>query len=174
MRRGFVVTAMLIAGVPAFRAVADACGDKFMKVGHGVRYNRMYAAVYRATILVYTPSAPAAAILDSKFQASLSRAGHDVQVAREKEQLATALQSGRVDLVLAGVADVEAITSAAEQSPSRPVVLPVMYKPTKAEAQAVKARYHLELKASDNPARYLAALDETMKARVKQRRTGKS
>jgi hypothetical protein len=47
--------------------------------------------------------------------------------------------------------------------------MPVLFNPTKAEAEAVKARYHCDLKSSDRPARYLTRIDEEMQTRLKQR-----
>src|SRR5262245_10420160 len=129
MRRILVLSAMLASAVPFFWAIADACGDKFLKVGQSARFSRVYAAIYPAAILLYTPSgrAASAAMLDQKFQATLTRAGHGLQVARNEEQLSQTLRTVRFDLVLTDSSDVEAIKATAEQSAWKPTVLPVMY-----------------------------------------------
>jgi hypothetical protein len=171
MQRVLILAVALLVAAPAFRSVAFACGDKFLMVGRGARFNQVYAAVYPAAIILYARAGHGAStvFLDPRFQASLTRAGQQVQVVRDEEQLARALQAGRVDLVLAAVADMDVIKPTVEQSPSKPTVLPVMYKPTKEDVAIVKARYQSELKSSDRPARYLSQIDEEMKARMKQR-----
>jgi hypothetical protein len=176
MLRILIVVAVLVGAAPSLCTVAYACGDKFLIVGRAARFTQAYAAIHPATILLYTPSGRvgSTAILDPKFQASLTRAGHRLQVVKNEELLISTLQAGRFDLVLADVADLEAIKVKAEQSPSQPTVLPVMYKPTKAEAEAVKARYRCELKSSDRPARYLSTIDDEMQARVKLRAARKT
>ena len=129
-------------------AVAHACGDKFLMVGRSGRFNQAYAAIYPATILLYAPGgrAASAAILDPKFQVSLNRAGHRIEVVKNEEQAGQMFQAGRFDIVLADAADADALKARAAQSPSQPTVMPVLFNPTKAEAEAIKARYQCELK----------------------------
>lgn len=171
-----VVTLLVLA--PALRSISYACGDKFLMVGlgRGARFTHAYAAMYPATILLYVraPNGAANGLLDPKFQATLTRAGHHVQVVKEEELLTRALQTDRVDLVLTDNASVDAIQPTVDRSPSKPAILAVADKAAKAEAAAVKARHQRELKTSDRPARYLSQIDNEMQARVKQRGTRKS
>ena len=171
MRRTLVLVVLLIGSLSPLRTAVSACGDKFLLVGRSARFNQAYAAIYPATILLYAPADRTAskAILDPKFQASLTRAGHRIEVAKESEQVAPMLQAGRFDLVLADAADVAAVKAKADLSPSRPTVIPVMTALPKAEADAIKAQYGCELKPTDRPARYLTTIDEEMQARVKLR-----
>jgi hypothetical protein len=171
MRKVLVLLVLLFSAVRPLWTTAVACGDKFLLVGRSARFNQAYAAIYPATILLYAPPgrAASAAILDPKFQASLTRAGHRVEVVKEEAQVAPLLQAGRFDLVLSDVADVESLKAKAALSPSQPTVMPVMFNPSKAEADAIKARYQCELKPSDRPARFLSTIDEEMQTRVKAR-----
>jgi len=171
MRRVLVLVVVMLGAAPSLQLVTLACGDKFLMVGRSPRFNQLYAAIYPSTILIYAHSGQGRStrILDPKFQANLIRAGHRVEVVKDEARLAQTLQAGGVDLVLADVSDVEAIQPRAEQSPSKPMVLPLMYKPTKAEAEVVKTRYRTELKSSDRPERYLSVIDHEMQARVKAR-----
>jgi len=175
MRR-LMLVAGLLAAAPSTWTVAHACGDKFLIVGRSGRFNQAYAAIYPATILLYAPAGrtASAAILDPKFQSSLTGAGHRIEVVKDEEQARRMLQAGRFDIVLADAADADALKARAAQSPSQPTVMPVLFNPTKAEAEAIKARYRCELKPSDRPARYLSTIDEEMRARVKQRPTHKA
>ena len=171
MRRVLVVVVAMLGTAPSLQLVTHACGDKFLMVGRSPRFNQAYAAIYPSKILIYARSGQGASTggLAPKFQTSLIRAGHRVEVVKDEAGLAQTLQAGDVDLVLVDVSDVEAIKPKAEQSPSKPMVLPLMYKPTKAEAEAVKTRYRTELKSTDRPERYLSAIDHEMQARMKAR-----
>ena len=170
MRIAFILATALCVAAPCFWTAAAACGDKFVIVGRSARFDRVYAALYPATILVYTrPSARSGAILDSKFQAILTRAGHAVEAVNDETLLAVALKTRRFDFVLADVNDVAAIQVWTEQALSRPTVVPVLYKPTKAELEFTETRSRAHLIASDRPARYLSIIDAEMQARVKSR-----
>ncbi len=151
---------------------AQACGDKFLLVGRGVEFHRAYAAVYPASIVIYARLAGDAgkAIRDSRFQANLKQSGHLVQMVESDAALARALESDRVDLILTDVADAERLSKLASAAPSKPAVLPVMYRPTKEEAQTIEARYQCRLTSADRADRYLAAIDNAMTTRANERK----
>jgi len=147
---------------------AEACGDKFLLVGRGVEFHRAYAALYPASIVIYArlPADAAKAIRDSRFQTSLKQAGHRVLLVENEAALASALEADRVDLILTDVAGAERVSRRALAAPSKPTVLPVMYRPTKEEVQTIEARYQCRLTSADRTDRYLAAIDNAMKARA--------
>jgi hypothetical protein len=162
---------VLVAAVQADGV--QACGDKFLVVGRGVKFRQAYAAIYPASIVIYAQPeqrGTAKAILDQRLRDSLKAAGHQVTVAENDGALVRALQSDPVDLVLTDVADADRIAREAAAMPTRPGVLPVMFEPSKEEAKAIEARYNCRLTSSDRPDRYLSAIDDAMKARVSQRK----
>jgi len=150
----------------------QACGDKFLLVGRGVEFHRAYAALYRASIVIYArpPGDAAKAIRDSRFQANLKQSGHRVLLVENDAALTRALESDRVDLILTDVADADRLSKLASAAPSKPTVLPVMYRPTNAEAQTIEARYRCRLTSADRAERYLAAIDTAMKARADEKK----
>jgi hypothetical protein len=150
----------------------QGCGDKFVLVGRGVKFQRAYAAVYPASILIYAQGRrdAAKAIRDPRLQTDLKLAGHRVRVVEDDAALASALQSDRVDLVLTDVADAERASKEGASSRWKPTVLPVMYEPTKEQAKDIEARYKCGLKSSDRPDRYLATIDDAMKVRAEQKK----
>ena len=160
---------MLVALVQGADGV-QACGDKFLLVGRGVKFRQAYAAIYPASIIVYAqPQHSAAkAIRDARLQSDLKAAGHHVTIAEDEKALARALESDRVDLVLTDVADADRIMKQADTSPTHPKVLPVMFEPTKEEAKSVEAKYSCRITASDRSDRYLSAIDDAMKSRKKK------
>ena len=156
MRTVVALVALFLVAAPPLLTVASACGDKFLLVGRSARFNQAYAAIYPATMLLYARPGRAAssAILDPKFQASLTRAGHRVEVVKDEEQIAALLQAGRFDLVLTDVEDAEAISFKAQFAPTKPTVMPVLTNPSKADVQAARAKYRCDVNPSDCPARY--------------------
>jgi hypothetical protein len=72
-----------------------------------------------------------------------------------------------VDVVLVDFTDVAAITRHLQSAPSRPVILPILVKPSKAELAAAQKEYKFVLKATDADFEYLTAIDEAMKSRLK-------
>ena len=153
-------------------SAAQACGDKFLLLGRGVKFQRAYAAIYPASIVIYAQPLRHAskAIRDPRLQNDLKLAGHRVAVVETEAALARALDSDRVDLVLTDVADADRTSTQGAASPSKPTVLPVMYEPTREEASQIEARYQCRLKSSDKPERYLVTIDDAMKVRADQKK----
>jgi hypothetical protein len=153
-------------------SAAQACGDKFLLVGRGIEFHRAYAAVYPASIVIYArlPGDAAKAIRDSRFQADLKQSGHQVLLVENDAALTRALESDHVDLILTDVADADRLSTRASAAPSKPTVLPVMYRPTKEEVQTIEARYQCRLTSADRADRYLAAIDNAMKTRADEKK----
>jgi ABC-type amino acid transport substrate-binding protein len=168
-----------LAGSAIFVAIAVlggtaalACGDKLVAVGRGVRFQRAYAA-HEANLVIYSATAHSGAPLDSsKLQTTLKRVVHKLQVVQGGSQLDEALKSGRVDVVLLDFADLAGIARELQSAPSRPVILPVLVKPSKAEFAAAQREYKFALKATTDEFEYLTVIDEAMQ--VKLRSNGKS
>jgi len=156
--------------------IVQACGDKFLLVGRGAKFHQAYAAIYPASIVVFAqPQRSAAkAIRDDKLQSDLKRAGHRVSIAENEAALTKALESEKVDLVLTDVEDADRIAKQASTAPANPRVLPVMFQPTKDEAKAIESKYQCRLTSADRADRYLAAIDDAMKARADQKKKNKS
>jgi hypothetical protein len=165
-----LITALTVVGLAS--QGMQACGDKFLLVGRGVKFQRAYAAIYPASIVIYAqPQRSAAkAIRDPRLQSDLKQAGHRVVLVESDAALARALESGKVDLVLTDVADADQTSRQGATSPSRPTVLPVMYEPTREEAKEIESRYQCRLKSSDRADRYLVTIDDAMKARAAEKK----
>ena len=71
---------VMAIGVSALYPAAQACGDKFLMVGRGARFQRAYASVYPGKVLIYArPSTDMkAAIRDPQLHKALRQAGHAV------------------------------------------------------------------------------------------------
>lgn len=168
MRKPFLALSVLVA-VALGATAALACGDKLMLFARGARFQQVYSSAHAASILAYARqnSAVPAIVKDLQPQAALKRAGHKLETIEDAAAVEVALKSGKYDLVLADIADADGLEQAARSAPSRPLVLPVVYKPTKPEQTAAEKKFHLLLKAPGNTGQYLAAIDHAMELRLK-------
>jgi ABC-type amino acid transport substrate-binding protein len=165
-------SALLVAVAALSGTAALACGDKLLAVGRGVRFQRANAA-REANLVIYSPTARSGAPLGNpKLQIALKSVVHKLQVVQGGSQLDEALKSGRVDVVLVELGDLTGIARELQSAPSKPAILPILVKPSKAELTAVQKEYRFALKASADDFEYLTAIDEAMK--VKLRSNGKS
>ena len=168
MRRYLIAALCGLACVAAAPRLLEACGDKLLMVGRGLRFQRAYASEYPGTIVIYaraTASAKAA-IRDSDLQKNLRQAGHSVSVIENSELFAQALRTVPVDVVLADVADAPMIEPLAQASASRPAVRYVSSPAANAETKRLQQQYACPLKPSDNTVKYLDVIEDAMKARV--------
>ena len=146
---------------------ALACGDKLLAIGRGVRFQRASAA-HEANLLIYSAGAERRAVLASNnLQSALRRAVRKLQLIQDGSGLDEALKSGRVDVVLVDFADLAGITRQLQSAPSKPVIIPVLVKPSKAEFAAAQREYKFALKANADDFEYLTAIDEAMKSRIR-------
>ncbi len=159
---GLVSAALFLAGMSA-----SACGDKLLALGRGVRFQ---TDTPPASILLYMHAgSPGSAMLsDLKFQSSLRDAGHKLHAVGNREELEEALKTGRYDIVLTDLADATALEQPAQSAPSKPVLLPVIYNGTKAQAAAAERHYGCLLKAPGRTGHYLAAVDKAMELKSKR------
>src|SRR5262245_45639881 len=160
----FVAT---VAGILVLgQAIASACGDKFVLLGRGALVAH---SKYPSTILIYmnpTSRVPAA---DKEFhvEAVLKAAGHKAKVAENEAEVEKALASGKYDLVLADFNDVPTLRKEAASVASKPVVLPILYKPTPAELSAAEKESECLVKPSKASRDLLIVVDQTMAERRK-------
>lgn len=165
MSRTVLLVVALAVGIPALYPVAQACGDKFLMVGRGAKFQRAYASVYPGKVLIYArPSTDAkAAIRDPQLHRALRQAGHAVSVIEDWALLEQALKSLPVDVVLVDVAEATRLQSAMSSSPTRPEALYVAFP-----AAVPPSNVICRLKSSDRPLRYLDEVENTMKARARR------
>jgi hypothetical protein len=156
--------------------VADACGDKFLLIGRGIKFQRGYAAVYRANILLYSVSTAdgrASIMRDAKFHDALKTAGHQLTVVQNTEAVKSALRSGTYDVVLTEIA--QATTLGTDLATSKSIVLPVVEeKPTKDQIETCKRLFPTcKLKSSGKALSFLEVIDKEMEARAKAQKAQK-
>jgi hypothetical protein len=126
-------------------------------------------------VCINPKSRTAAALSDPKFLSALKLAGHTVQTARVTGNAAEVLGgAGHYDIVLTDLSDaiaVDAVVARPGASASKPLVLPILYKPTKADATAAAGQFEVRLTIPERMPRVLGVIDDAMSARLK---TGKA
>jgi hypothetical protein len=157
----------LAVSVPAIYQVAQACGDKFLMVGRGARFQRAYASVYPGKLLIYArPSTDSkAAIRDPQLHKALRQAGHSVSIIEDWALLEQALKNIPVDLILVDVAEAARLQPVVASSPAHPQAMYVASPSSR--ATAVQQDVVCRLKSSDRPLKYLEEVETAMKVRSK-------
>lgn len=177
MRRIAIPFLMTAGLVLLATPVADACGDKFLLVGRGLKFQRAYAAIYPANILLYvSPGAARSSVMrDAKFQGALKSAGHQITVVENADVVKGAVQSGSFDIILAEISQATSLGTPADLAASKSIVLPVVVdKPTKAQVETCERLFPTcKLKASGKPLSFLEVIDSAMKVRVKAQQAQK-
>src|SRR5205823_8290026 len=136
---------VVLTVITAASACSDvlACGDKFLRVGRSARFRR-YASVHPSSILVYAPRWTRHGIAD--FELMLKRAGHNSVTVTTADAMSQAFVGGKYDVVITSYQDTPAVTKQLEALPSRPALLPLVYKATKAEQAEADAAYRCLLR----------------------------
>ena len=163
--RTIALVVSLVLGVSALYPAALACGDKFLMVGRGAKFQRAYASVHPGKILIYArPSTDAkAAIRDPQLHKALRQAGHAVSVIEDWALLEAALRTAPSDVVLVDVAEAAKLNATLATSPTHPDALFVAFPPAQAPSDVI-----CRLKSSDKAIRYLDEVENVMKARSKR------
>jgi hypothetical protein len=109
----------------------EACGDKFVRVGRGGRFQRGYVAIHPSSIVVFVNPSSADASTMRKLPSTLKAAGHKAISVSTAAALADALRAQRYDLVMAEAADLPSLSAALAGITPAPGVLPVAASPAK-------------------------------------------
>lgn len=168
-KRLFAVGLLVLTGVGSGNDLL-ACGDKFLVVSRGTRYQRAAAARRPANILVYLNPTGLGKVA---VGATLSKAGYRPTTVAGADAFDRALRQGGWDVVLVDLADGAAIR-ARLQGREGPVVLPVAQDATDASLARAKKEYAHVVKAPLKTHALLEAVDEALALHDKLRaKTGK-
>jgi hypothetical protein len=140
-----------------------ACGDKFLVVGRGTRYQRPKNA-RAASILIYAnPSAGLPAALKRlPLESLLKHEGHRSTTVETPEQLSAILQGGRFDVVLAASTDAPAVEKLLGGGPDAPVLLTVCDKANGQEPKEAGRSVSCALMAPPKAGSLLEAIDKAV------------
>ena len=151
-----IAAGILLLGI----AVADACGDKALRIGRGIRFQHPSHPV---AVLIYFPSNTTRA---TQLQSMLKKVGHKSYAAQGADSLSEALRSGQYDLVFADLVEAASLEKQIGTSASKPVLVPVVSNGTKAEVASAQKQYRYVVKNPHSADHYLDAIDDAMRSRV--------
>ena len=160
MRR-MVLAMVIIAGIALLSiARADGCGDKALRIGRGIRFQR---TSHPTAVLIYLPSNATRA---AQLQSMLKKVGHKSYAVQGVDSLGEALKSGQYDLVFTDLAAAASLETNIKTSPSKPVLVAVVSEGKKAEVTAAQKRYRYVVKNPHSADQYLDAIEDAMRSRV--------
>lgn len=165
MRRRAIVIATAAAALACTAVDLGACGDKFLKVGQSTQVRR-YAAIHRASILVYTPANATKAGVKF-YEGLLKGAGHKPVVVKHGAAIAQVVAGGKYDLVIADYSDAATVKAQLQSILAKPDVLPILDGSSKAlAAQAEKEYLFLIRPGSMTPFDALDEIEHAMERRL--------
>jgi DNA-binding NtrC family response regulator len=132
-----------------------------------LRYGQMKGPARAAFILAYArgDSAVPGVVKELEGGSAFRQAGHKLYAVQDAARLEQALETGKYDLILVDAADADTLQRVAQSAPSKPSVLPVLYKSAKTDASRIEKKFHTVLKAPGSSDRYLAAIEQAMATR---------
>jgi hypothetical protein len=166
--RLLVVGVLVLSGVGASGDLL-ACGDKFLVVSRGTRYQRAGQGPHAASILVYLPaSSSLPKAFERVSEKETKKAGYHFVNVSNTNELDQALKQGGWDLLLTDLADSQAIRGRVNGA-SAPLLVPVAYQTTGTELAQAKKDYQKVLKGPIKTHAFLAALDDVLAFKAKLR-----
>jgi hypothetical protein len=165
MTRATILTALLL--MASDPTDTQACGDKFLRVGRGARYQRSYVAVHPASLLLLARPGSAVAASLRELEPALKRAGHKPVVVEDVSAVAPALSGTRFHIILADLKDLPSVDGAAKANGGRVDVLPFLDRPTSAARATAEQEYRCVAETPGKKAEVLAEIDELMEIAVK-------
>jgi CheY-like chemotaxis protein len=161
----------------------DACGDKLLMLGRGMRFQSKHTP-HAAVVLLYVPSATrgARALTDPNIESALKEAGHQLRAVTTPQELQDALSSSQYDVVLTDVSGAAALQDTLSTIKGSPVVLPVVYllapdgqpqvkQQAKDETARATKAFSLIVQVPGRPGHYCAAVDKAMELKLKRDRS---
>lgn len=167
MRHKLLVAALLVLSVAGTDLLA--CGDKFLVVSRGTRFQRAAIVRQPANILVYAnPSSTLPKALEkAEVDETLRKAGYRPTSVSDPRELDQALRKGGWDLVVADLADGTVVRGRLQGGGKAPMVLPVVYRATGSEIAQAKKDYPRVLKGPVKSQAFLEAIDDALALREK-------
>ena len=156
------LTFLLIAGIIGLSPVqlANACGDKTLRVRNGIRQFQVQAAKAPSTILIHSPALPAGKA--AELRDFLNKVGHKATAIDDIGRINNDLRTRHYDLVLTNLAEAPNLQKQVNSFTPKTVVVPVLLKASKADEVAAK-QYKVRVKNPIDGLDFLIAVNKAMK-----------
>lgn len=155
------LTFLLIASIIGLSPVqlANACGDKTMRVKTGLRYYQQ-ARKAPSTILIHSRALPPGKA--AELRDFLNEVGHKATAIDDIGRVSNDLRTRHYDLVLTNLAEAPNLQKQVNSFTPKTVVVPVLLKPSKADEVAAK-QYKVQVKNPTDGEDFLIAVNKAMK-----------
>jgi hypothetical protein len=163
--RKLIVVLIALSATWSTVKLANACGDKTMRVGGGLRFLQFQASKNPSSILIHAAALPAGNA--SRLKDFLKTVGHKANTFDNVDRLGEALKTGQYDLVLTNLAAAAELQKHVASLSPKTVVVPVTFKPSSEEA-ATARQYKVIVKNPKYAEDFLPAVYQVMKARSKR------
>jgi hypothetical protein len=156
------LTFLLIVSIIGLSPVqlANACGDKTMRVKTGLRFHQLQARKAPSTILIHSPALPPGKA--AELRDFLNKVGHKATAIDDIGRVSNDLRTRHYDLVLTNLAEAPNLQKQVNSFTPKTVVVPVLLKPSKADVQAAK-QYKVQVKNPTDGLDFLIAVNKAMK-----------
>lgn len=164
MRPGLLFVALSV--IASFAADALACGDKFLTVGRGTRFQRGYVAIHPSSITMLDGRTTGR----SDLRKRLRMAGHRLEISKDLPALKSNLSSGKYTVVLADLSDASRVESLLTETGTEATFLPVVDASSVAgESAGALKKYSCVVDPANNKKNdnFLAVLDSAIEASAK-------
>jgi hypothetical protein len=164
MKRALALLLLLSAVLAAVVPWAMACGDKFLVAGRCVSYQRVLKARHPGNVAILdNPTSKAAAeVRSSKVKDVMEQAGHRVTLVGNVGELETGLGPRSFDVVILDLSDAAQVEQSLRNASAKTIVLPLMYRASKADLSQAKEQYAHTLNMPSRRNKLLSALDDAV------------
>jgi hypothetical protein len=174
-----VVVALIATAIGQAVAPLQACGDKLMMLGRGIRFQSKHTPRAAAVLLYLPESATGQPLTDPKLESALREAGHAVRAVTSAAELETALASGTFDVVLANVTNAPELERAKTVAERKAVILPAIYlvapgsgdpakQQKKVDREKASKDFAVIVDVPGRPGHYCYAVDQAMELKTKR------
>ena len=162
MKRRLVLAVLLLGASFLTTRVVAACGDKFLVIVRGTRFERPASRQTAAVLLYARPASDLTKTLIAvPVEAALRKAGYQASTVASEQELNDALANKPWDVVLADAHDLDVVRGRSMRRAA--IIVPVVYGATSAELKQLKAQFPNVLRAPNRSQNFLDALDTALR-----------
>lgn len=137
-----------------------ACGDKTMRVKTGLRFYQAQASKNPSKILILSSALPTGKA--EELKEFLNKVGHKATAASNLSSIKNSLRTSQYDLVFTDLAEASDLQSQVQSFTPKTVVVPVLLKQPKSEAQAAGKQFKVVVNKPVDGIDFLIAVARVM------------
>jgi len=162
------LTFLLIASIIGLSPVqlANACGDKTMRVKTGLRFYQTQAGKHPSTILIHSAALPAGNA--AQLREFLNKVGHRATAMDDVGSIKNSLRTSHYDIVLTNLSEASELQKQVESFTPKTVVVPVLLKLPKSEEKAAAKQYKVIVNNPRDGEDFLVAVWRVMNSQSKK------